>query len=657
MKTPLLLAALSLLTPKVIAGLPGPYLVKDIRPGSNGSFIAFSDSNQLNFVGNRLFFEANDGIHGEELWQSDGTEAGTTLVRDVYPGIRGARAWPSHPVGGLLFFRAPYASFGMELWKSDGTAGGTVPVKDIPPSGENSALRPLIAVGNLLYFVANVEKPRPQLWRSDGTSEGTIMVADFDRNRFPYSAQAIGGICYFTIQNTERELWRSDGTPGGTKLVKSIPSSIYNGSPSLTVAGNTLYFISNDVTHGTKLWRSDGTEAGTTIVKDIAPWAGSGANGRGLTVAGNLLYFTASPSGTASDLSLWRSDGTDAGTHPLLPVSDHINATYGIGNDLYFVPSLPGGGTPLWKSNGSPSGTVPFKPDLNGNLRFLLAAGKGFYFGTLNDADLWQSDGTPEGTYAVGDLAIRTGGIPPLLLNNKMYFQGYHASTGVELHAYDIAPPSISRASISDRRRTSARISLTVNPNGFASNAKLEYGATESYGKTVILPLPAGGDLNLFQRAGTLMAGLKPGTTYHYRITAGSEKGSRVSTGTFATPYSRKDWRKSRFGTAKNAGAAADRADPDSDGLSNLIEYAFGLDPKKADADLLPKGTRSSDTIVHKFTSVSGTDDVVYGVEWSDTMASGSWKAVQDTGSGNEHVFAVPAQVSKRFIRWTITPR
>lgn len=661
MKPPRLLIAL-FLSSAATAGLPSPYLVEDIRPGSTGSFLAYSDSSQLNFVGNTLFFGANDGTHGEELWRSDGTAAGTSLVKDICPGTHGGRAWPSLAVGGHLYFAAHNSSSGVELWKSDGTAAGTAMVRDLYSSGEGSFPRPLLAVGNLLYFVANAELLGPQLWRTDGTSAGTIMVAHFDRtqgSKSISSTKAIGGICYFTAQSGKaRELWRSDGTAAGTKLVKSIPSqATYHGSLFLTVAGNNLYFIANHVTHGTELWRSDGTEAGTTIVKDIAPGTGNGADGTGLTVAGDLLYFTASPSGDPSDLSLWRSDGTEAGTRPLLAVSGHSKATYAIGNDFYFIPSLPNGGTPLWKSDGSPSGTIPFKPDLKGDLRFLLAAGKGFYFGTRNDADLWQSDGSPEGTYAVGDLAILSGGSRPLLVDSKIFLQGYNGLAGNELYAYDVAPPSISRAAIRDRGRISARISLAVNPNGFASNAKLDYGLTESLGNAVFLPLSAGGDLNLFQSSGTLLTGLKPGATYHYRITASSSKGSRVSTGTFATSYSREDWRMSRFSTSQNSGTAADDADPDCDGLSNLIEYAFGLDPEKADADQLPKGTPSSDTIVHKFTSPSGTDDVVYGVEWSDTLAPGSWTAVQDTGTGNEHVFTVPALAAKRFIRWTITPK
>ena len=75
---------------------------------------------------------ADDGINGQELWTSDGTSAGTTLVKDINPGIakssyRGALT----NVGGTLFFSATDGTNGYELWKTDGTSTGTHIVKDI----------------------------------------------------------------------------------------------------------------------------------------------------------------------------------------------------------------------------------------------------------------------------------------------------------------------------------------------------------------------------------------------------------------------------------------------------------------------------------------------------------------------------------------------
>ena len=57
------------------------WMVKDIYSGSTGSSPAY-----LTAVGNTLFFRANYGTNGTELWKSDGTASGTVMVKDIYSG-------------------------------------------------------------------------------------------------------------------------------------------------------------------------------------------------------------------------------------------------------------------------------------------------------------------------------------------------------------------------------------------------------------------------------------------------------------------------------------------------------------------------------------------------------------------------------------------
>ena len=86
-------------------------------------------------VDGTLFFAADDGSHGRELWKSDGTEEGTVLVEDINPGTAHAGPRWLTNVNGTLFFTAVDGSHGRELWKSDGTEAGTVLVKDINRGG------------------------------------------------------------------------------------------------------------------------------------------------------------------------------------------------------------------------------------------------------------------------------------------------------------------------------------------------------------------------------------------------------------------------------------------------------------------------------------------------------------------------------------------
>ena len=80
-----------------------------------------------------LFFYADDGLNGQELWKSDGTDAGTVMVNDINSGSSASSPFQLTAVGNTLFFYADDGTNGIELWKSDGTTLGTVLVKDIYP--------------------------------------------------------------------------------------------------------------------------------------------------------------------------------------------------------------------------------------------------------------------------------------------------------------------------------------------------------------------------------------------------------------------------------------------------------------------------------------------------------------------------------------------
>jgi ELWxxDGT repeat protein len=107
----------------------------------------------LTNVNGTLFFTAIDGINGFELWKSDGTDAGTIMVKDIRPGIGSANISQLANINGTLFFRADDGANGVELWTSDGTELGTVLV-DINPYSLSSSPRGFTRMGNTLFFSA-----------------------------------------------------------------------------------------------------------------------------------------------------------------------------------------------------------------------------------------------------------------------------------------------------------------------------------------------------------------------------------------------------------------------------------------------------------------------------------------------------------------------
>jgi ELWxxDGT repeat protein len=219
-------------------------------------------------VGETLFFPANDGVNGLELWKSDGTEAGTVMVKDIVPGSGGSTPEYLTNVNGTLMF-----TLGLDrLWKSDGTEAGTVLVKDIRPGNGSPLIFDIVPVGGLGYFVADDGTHGREVWRTDGTETGTFLLRDITSGSGsePKELTAVGDTAYW-IQGLQ--LWKSDGSTTGTVLVKdffSLTGSITELA-QLTGAGGTLFFSAKSPANGNELWKSDGTTAGPSLSRTSCP--------------------------------------------------------------------------------------------------------------------------------------------------------------------------------------------------------------------------------------------------------------------------------------------------------------------------------------------------------------------------------------------------
>ena len=263
--------------------------------------------------GDILFFAVST-LDSSQVWSSDGTEAGTVLVKEFGGGTGELHLTE---VDGIVYFASGNGRGGRELWKTDVGRSDAVLVKAF-----DTRIGVLRNGGGTLLFRVWGSDPsgESRAWKSDGTEAGTVLVEpSFHRPRRerPAPSETIGGTVFFVARDAKRDhaLWKR--TDAGTTIVKVIGPGVVGSGPSdLTGVGDTLYFRVGASPAG-ELWKSDGTEAGTVFIEDVAlvrEWEG-GSGPTDLTGLGGTLFFIASDG--FSGVQLWRSDGTAAGTLPV----------------------------------------------------------------------------------------------------------------------------------------------------------------------------------------------------------------------------------------------------------------------------------------------------------------------------------------------------
>ncbi len=239
----------------------GTKAVKTLTFNGNAIISEFVESGAYAYFDSQYKPNANATSTGIELFRTDGTENGTRLVKDIYQGT-GLRSssWPRDltDVNGTLFFRANDGIHGEELWKSQGEEANTLLVKDINPL-EASFPKDLVFFNDLLYFSASSDSlSGRELWRSDGTDTGTVMIKDINLSGSsnPQNLFVVGDLIYFSADDgvNGQELWQTDGSTIGTELVGNINPAGSSNPDWFTFYNNTLFFVADDGTSGRELW-------------------------------------------------------------------------------------------------------------------------------------------------------------------------------------------------------------------------------------------------------------------------------------------------------------------------------------------------------------------------------------------------------------------
>jgi ELWxxDGT repeat protein len=416
---------------------------------------------ELSPLGGHAFFAGVDH-RGSELWETDGTGAGTRPVKDLCPGD-----CPSYPRGfspalGRLLFTAG----DRDLWVTNGTAAGTSRLgrivnraaagldfaglgsrvvfsgldsfagaqpwaSDLTVAGTHridvlggglaagSAIRSLTPFGSGALFGACGIAGRPGVWHSDGTADGTERLVDAGQSCGSFSLSPIvtaGGSAFFSLDLFH--LWRTDGTPAGGQVLTSLGGPLLEG---LLPLGGGLFFIAGSSTNpqppfAWDFWHSDGTPQGTLKTGSVTLSGGIFVLG----AVGSNAFFVGQKNDPTFDTFLWRTDGTSAGTLPLtnlLSAPDFLPGDFvALDNKALLVMEAVDRpvGRELWVTAGTAAGTVPVISDPNAprpvNPRGLAVfQGVAWFFAETGDPgrplSLWRSDGTEAGTSLVADFA------------------------------------------------------------------------------------------------------------------------------------------------------------------------------------------------------------------------------------------------------------
>ncbi len=353
-------------------------------------------------VGDRVWFAAEDPVHGRELWVSDGTAAGTHMVADIAPGP--AYSYPEDlaPTADGVFFTAVGEGSRM-VWYSDGTADGTLPVA--PLSG---GVDFLVAHGDRAFFGADhAGKDQLHTTTSAGPGDHEVIALNGTDEAAPTQGVIIAPYLFVSAirPGIGREIVRVHTSTFSTADA-DIESGIHWSWPyDLVRHGSTLAFSAETAAHGRELWTVNVATMAATRQTDIQA-GGAGSGVRGLTsveVDGTPWVYFRADDGSGDDPWRWRAAAGASKVFDVDPVEDSSALRFvSDGSYVYFTAISPAEGKEVYRTDGTPGGTTMITPTrpgpssstLNSRLRVIGSRVVFDGYAAAVGSELYEVDGT-----------------------------------------------------------------------------------------------------------------------------------------------------------------------------------------------------------------------------------------------------------------------
>lgn len=308
--------------------------------------------------GNLYFTEYySGGNYVASLWKTGLNGTGTTKLKESNVSFTGIHDFFA-TIGDEILYVMSTPGEGTEIWKSNGTPAGTSLLKDIVPGNGSSVSvtwSTFYKWKNEVYFNVFPGSAGQELWKTNGSDTGTVKVTSLpDRpTNLPSGAgrlnmAGLNDKLIFTIysQTSGRDIWVTDGSELGTQLLMDQSNSSFYAPTGFINYKDKLYISASSVANGKELYSTDGTLSGTVQISDLNPGSNSSTPER-LTVSNNKLFFDAYTSSKGYELYKY---------YPPISVSYTSNNPMCFGDSSgYIILDINTEGTPPFTANWEPS--------------------------------------------------------------------------------------------------------------------------------------------------------------------------------------------------------------------------------------------------------------------------------------------------------------